>query len=32
MNDELDPWFKLFLLLSAIYFLEHIVVALVRFQ
>jgi hypothetical protein len=28
MMDDFDPWFKLFLLLAAIYFLGHIVVAL----
>ena len=29
MMDNFDPWFKLFLLFVAIYFLGHIVVALV---
>jgi len=28
MTDDFDPWFKLFLLFVAIYFLGHIVVDL----
>jgi len=28
MMDDFDPWFKVFLLLSALYFLWHIVVDL----
>jgi hypothetical protein len=29
--DDFDPWFKLFLLLVAIYFLGHIGLALLNF-